>query len=87
MGAARLGFAARSLACAAPPPPRAASTPALLPQTPEYVRRYALPEIVNSRNPATRNGEKSSDDGDDAKMDGGDSEGGFLSSSEEEDDS
>lgn len=50
----------------------------------EYVRRYALPRIVNSRNPATRNGEKSSDDGDE-KMGGDDeSEGGFLSSSEEE---
>ncbi|KIZ01797.1 ubiquitin-conjugating enzyme E2 H [Monoraphidium neglectum] len=53
----------------------------------EYVRRYAAPEVVNSRNPATRNGDKSSEDGDE-KMDGGDgdSEGAFLSSSEEEDD-
>jgi hypothetical protein len=51
------------------------------------VRRYAAPEVVNSRNPATRNGDKSSEDGDE-KMDGGDgdSEGAFLSSSEEEDD-
>ncbi|GBF93292.1 hypothetical protein Rsub_06024 [Raphidocelis subcapitata] len=49
----------------------------------DYVRRYATPEALLSRNP---NGcGKSSDDGSDAKMDGDDdSEAGFLSSSEDE---